>query len=69
MTALALVDAPWWVVAIAVVLAIVVPGSILLVQAFVPKDSEHRRDLWLAGLRYWDRRSQRKRQRTSRTRE
>lgn len=56
-----LVGAPWWVVAVAVVLSIVVSGSILLAQVLIPDDSEHKRDLWLAGLRYWDRRSQRKR--------
>jgi hypothetical protein len=49
------------VVAVAVVLAIVMPGVILLVQAVVPQDSEHKRDLWLAGIRLMDRRSRRKR--------
>lgn len=56
---LAFVGAPWWAVSIAVVLAIAVPGLILVVQAIVPEESEHKRDLWLAGLRYWDRRSRR----------
>ncbi|MFJ1551976.1 hypothetical protein [Streptomyces sp. NPDC088246] len=64
---LTFVGAPWWVVAIAVVLAIVTPGGILLVQAVVPQDSEHKRDLWLAGIRLIDRRARRKR--TGRNRE
>lgn len=60
-SALTFVSAPWWVVAITVVLAIVTPGGILLVQAVVPQDSEHKRDLWLAGMRLVDRRARRKR--------
>jgi hypothetical protein len=66
-SALTFVGAPWWVVAIAVVLAIVTPGAVLLVQAVVPQDSQHKRDLWLAGIRLVDRRSRRKR--TGRNRE
>ncbi|MGC9544923.1 hypothetical protein [Streptomyces sp. UG1] len=60
-SALTFVGAPWWVVTITVVLAIVTPGGILLVQALVPQDSEHKRDLWLAGMRLVDRRARRKR--------
>ncbi|MCC2276192.1 hypothetical protein LKL35_12305 [Streptomyces sp. ET3-23] len=53
-SALTFVGAPWWAVAITVVLAIGTPGAILFVQAVVPQDSEHRRDLWLAFLdRHW----------------
>ncbi|WP_236061105.1 hypothetical protein [Actinacidiphila acididurans] len=59
--------APWWVVAIAVVLAIVTPGTILFVQAVVPQDSEHKRDLWLAIIRFLERR--RRRRWTSRNRQ
>ncbi|MFC8868019.1 hypothetical protein ACFUAC_10245 [Streptomyces sp. NPDC057148] len=55
-SALTFVGAPWWVVAIAAVLAIVTPGTILLVQAVVPQDSEHKRDLWLALIRFLERR-------------
>ncbi len=54
-SALTSVGAPWWVVAIAVVLAIVTPGTILFVQAVVPQDSEHKRDLWLALIRFLER--------------
>jgi len=49
-------------------LAIETPGVILLVQAVVPEDSEHKRDLWLAWVRYRDRRAERKRGRTGRNR-
>ncbi|MCX4231789.1 hypothetical protein [Streptomyces ortus] len=65
--ALTFVGAPWWVVAIAVVLAIVTPGAILFVQAVVPQDSEHKRDLWLALIRFLERR--RKRRGTRRNRQ
>lgn len=68
-SALAFVGAPWWVVTIAVVLAIVTPGAILLVHAVVPEDSEHKRDLWLAWIRFRDRRAQRKDKWTSRNRQ
>ncbi|MFD6033315.1 hypothetical protein ACFWHF_02050 [Streptomyces griseoincarnatus] len=68
-SALTFVGAPWWVVAIAVVLAIVTPGAVLFVQAVVPEDSEHKRDLWLAGIRHWDRRAQRKGKQTGRNRQ
>ncbi|MET9785543.1 hypothetical protein [Streptomyces canus] len=61
--------APWWVVAIAVVLAIVTPGVILLVQAIVPEDSEHKRDLWLAGMQHWDRRALQNGKQTGRNRQ
>ncbi|MET7729398.1 hypothetical protein [Streptomyces mirabilis] len=60
-SALTFVGAPWWVVAIAVVLAIVTPGAILFVQAVVPQDSEHKRDLWLALIRFLERRRRRRR--------
>ncbi|MFE1075108.1 hypothetical protein ACFW5W_28315 [Streptomyces sp. NPDC058783] len=66
-SALTFVGAPWWVVAIAVVLAIVTPGTILFVQAVVPQDSEHKRDLWLALIRFLERR--RRRRRTGRNRQ
>ncbi|APY85496.1 hypothetical protein DCW30_24985 [Streptomyces alfalfae] len=62
-SALTFVGAPWWVVTIATLLAIVTPGTILLVQAVVPQDSEHKRDLWLALIRFLERR-----RRTSRNR-
>ncbi|KMS66838.1 hypothetical protein ACM01_44900 [Streptomyces viridochromogenes] len=55
-SALTFVGAPWWVVAIAVGLAIVTPGTILFVQAVVPQDSEHKRDLWLALIQFLERR-------------
>jgi len=58
-SALALGEAPWWVVAVAVVLAIVTPGVVLLAQALLPQESDHRRDLWLAGIRLLDRRFRR----------
>ncbi|WP_016826287.1 hypothetical protein [Streptomyces viridosporus] len=67
--ALTFAGAPWWVVAIAVVRAIVTPGIILLVHAVVPDDSEHKRDLWLAWIRFWNRRAQRKRRQTDRNRQ
>ncbi|GGV54576.1 hypothetical protein GCM10010293_68570 [Streptomyces griseoflavus] len=60
-SALTFVGAPWWVVAIAVVLAIVTPGAILFVQAVVLQDSEHKRDLWLALIRFLERRRRRRR--------
>lgn len=60
-SALTFVGAPWWVVAIAVVLAIVTPGVILFVQAVVPQDSEHKRDLWLAPIQFLERRRRRRR--------
>jgi hypothetical protein len=66
---LTFVSAPWWMVGIAVVLAIATPGVILLVLAVVPEDSEHKRDLWLAVIRLWARRTQRKRRRTGRNRQ
>ncbi|MFE0055344.1 hypothetical protein [Streptomyces sp. NPDC059003] len=62
-SALTFVGAPWWAVAIAVGLAIVTPGTILFVQAVVPQDSEHKRDLWLALIQFLERR-----RRTSRNR-
>ncbi|MFI2764897.1 hypothetical protein ACH5A3_39715 [Streptomyces echinatus] len=66
-SALTFVGAPWWVVAIAVVLAIVTPGVILFAHAVVPQDSEHKRDLLLAFMQFLERR--RKRKRTGRNRE
>ncbi|MGW8487463.1 hypothetical protein [Streptomyces sp. NPDC055886] len=59
-TAITLVAAPWWVVAIVATLGILVPGVILLAQVVLPEDSEHKRDLLMAVLRYLDRRSVRK---------
>ncbi|WP_405835073.1 hypothetical protein [Streptomyces sp. NBC_00105] len=59
-TALALVSAPWWVVAVVAALGIVMPGVILLAQVVLPEDSEHKRDLLMAALRYLDRRAMRK---------
>lgn len=59
-TAITLVAAPWWVVAIVAALGIVVPGVILLAQVVLPEDSEHKRDLLMAVLRYLDRRGMRK---------
>ncbi|MEU8523393.1 hypothetical protein [Streptomyces sp. NPDC048577] len=61
--ALVWAGAPWWAVAVAVGLAIVVPGLILFAQVVLPEDSEHKRDLWLAVLRSRDRRATRKVQR------
>ncbi|MFD9925761.1 hypothetical protein ACFWZK_06255 [[Kitasatospora] papulosa] len=49
-------------VAIAVGLTTVPPGTILFIQAVVPQDSEHKRDLWLTLIQFLERR-----RRTSRT--
>ncbi|MEW2305886.1 hypothetical protein AB0958_39015 [Streptomyces sp. NPDC006655] len=65
-SALTIAGAPWRVVAIGVVLAIVTPGAILFVQSVVPQDSEHKRDLWLAFMRFLERRRQRRRNGRSR---
>ncbi|MEV7541012.1 hypothetical protein [Streptomyces sp. NPDC089915] len=61
--ALAFVGAPWWAVAVAVVLTITATFGILIALVLMPSDSEHKRDLWLAAMRYRDRRSQRTEQR------
>ncbi|MEU8772608.1 hypothetical protein [Streptomyces sp. NPDC048606] len=61
--ALAFVGAPWWAVAVAVVLTITAAFGILTALVLMPSDSEHKRDLWLAAMRYRDRRSQRTEQR------
>lgn len=61
--ALTFVAAPWWAVAATAGLSIVMAGLILVVQATFPDNSEHRRDLWLAWVQYWDRRAVRKAQR------
>lgn len=58
---LAWASAPWWAVTVVAVVGIVMPGVILLAQAILPHDSEHKRDVMLAALRYWDRRAERKR--------
>ncbi|MGW4438012.1 hypothetical protein ACWELO_19995 [Streptomyces sp. NPDC004596] len=70
-SALTFVGAPWWVVAIAVVLAIVTPDTILFVQAIVPQDSAHKRDLWLVLIRFLERSLERRRRhrRTGRNRQ
>ncbi len=60
---LALVGAPWWAVAVVAVVGIVVPGIVLLAQEVLPADSEHRRDVVIAVLRYRDRRAERKQKR------
>lgn len=61
--ALVWAGAPWWAVAFAVGLSIVVPGLILFAQVVMLEDSEHKRDLWLAVLRSRDRRALREVQR------
>ncbi|MDX3490985.1 hypothetical protein [Streptomyces sp. ID05-18] len=58
---LAWAGAPWWAVTVVAVVGIVMPGVILLAQVVLPHDSEHKRDVMLAALRYWDRRADRKR--------
>ncbi len=60
---LAFAGAPWWAVAVAVVLTITAAFGILTALVLMPSDSEHKRDLWLAAMRYRDRRSQRTEQR------
>ncbi|MFG3035941.1 hypothetical protein ACGFYZ_03460 [Streptomyces sp. NPDC048330] len=60
---LAFVGAPWWAVAVAIVLTITAAFGILIALVLMPSDSEHKRDLWLAAMRYLDRRSQRTEQR------
>lgn len=45
---LALADAPWWLVAIALVLGAIASATVLLAQLVMPQESEHKRDLWLA---------------------
>ncbi|MEU6988388.1 hypothetical protein ABZ946_34055 [Streptomyces sp. NPDC046324] len=57
---LALVGAPWWAVTVVAVVGIVMPGIILLAREVLPDDSEHKRDVMLALLRYRDRRGERK---------
>ncbi|MFE4380437.1 hypothetical protein [Streptomyces cyaneofuscatus] len=56
---LAFAGAPWWAVALAIVLTIIAAFGILIALVLMPSDSEHKRDLWLAAMRYRDRRSQR----------
>lgn len=54
-TALTMVGAPWWAVAIAVVVGIAVPGLLALAQTLVPEESEHKRDVLLAWMRHRER--------------
>ncbi|WP_405675438.1 hypothetical protein OG848_47375 (plasmid) [Streptomyces canus] len=56
-TALTMAGAPWWVVAIAVVVGIAVSGLLALAQTLVPEESEHRRDVLLAWMRHRERRA------------
>ncbi|MEV6250641.1 hypothetical protein AB0M38_31365 [Streptomyces sp. NPDC051742] len=54
---LAFVGAPWGAVAVVDALGIVVPGVTLLAQVVLSEDSEHKRALGMAALRYLDRRA------------
>lgn len=53
--------APWSVVAVVAIFGMVVPGLILTLLIAFPDDSEHKRDIWMAFMRNWDRRAERKR--------
>ncbi|MEV6332233.1 hypothetical protein [Streptomyces sp. NPDC051909] len=59
--ALAYAGAPWSVVAVVAVFGIVVPGLIILMMVLFPTESEHKRDIWMAFVRFWDQRGERRR--------
>ncbi|MGO4636362.1 hypothetical protein AB4225_36500 [Streptomyces sp. 2RAF24] len=59
--ALAYAGAPWSVVAVVAVVGIVVPGTVLLMLGMFPTESEHKRDIWMAFVQYWNERGERKR--------
>ncbi|MFH9959606.1 hypothetical protein ACH4OX_36085 [Streptomyces roseolus] len=54
-TALVFVGALWWVVAMVAVMALLATFGIMV----LPEQSEHKRDIWLEGMRYRDRREER----------
>ncbi|MFF3656612.1 hypothetical protein [Streptomyces olivochromogenes] len=54
-TALTMVGAPGWAVAVAVVVGIAVLGLLALAQTLVPEESEHKRDVLLAWMRHRER--------------
>ncbi|WP_248283048.1 hypothetical protein [Streptomyces sp. RLA2-12] len=72
-TALTMAGAPWWAVAIAVVVGIAVPGLLALAQTLIPDESEHKRDVLLAWMRHRERRARSRvpaqRRRTARSRQ
>ncbi|MFJ3820533.1 hypothetical protein [Streptomyces nodosus] len=47
--------APWWAVAIVVIVSITVPGLLALVQILIPDESEHKRDVLMEWMRYRER--------------
>ncbi|MFD7965904.1 hypothetical protein ACFV5J_34445 [Streptomyces zaomyceticus] len=53
---LAFLGAPWWAVTIVAVMTILATFGIMT----LPEQSEHKRDIWMAVIRYRDRRAARK---------
>jgi len=54
-SALTVAAAPWWVVAVTVIVGFAVAGLLALAQTLVPEESEHRRDVLLAWMRHRER--------------